>query len=188
MKRLARVPAVLVLSSAVGIAAAAPAAAISHRPGSTITGGTSKLTISKSTLRALHHHHFTLTAKSPATLSGRTLTTPIKSGTFTGFSATVQTAGGFTISKGSKHITVSNLHSDSSTGVGTARVTGHGRVKAVTNTQPTHTSFGNPITASGFTVSLAKPLIKILDAKFNTLAFNKHKTLGTGSVSFTYSN
>jgi hypothetical protein len=187
MTRLAKIPAVLVLSAAITAAASAPAGAVSHRPAAKITGGTSKLHLSKTTLSAFKAKHFKLTAKSPATLSGRTLTTPIKSGTFSGFTATVQTAGGFTISKGSKHITVSNLHSDSRTGVGTAKVTGHGRVKAVTNTQPTSTHLGNPVTASGFTVSLAKPLIKILDSTFHTTAFKKHAKLGTGSVSFNYS-
>lgn len=186
MTRLAKVPAVLALSAALLAAASAPAGAAGQRPQSKITGGTSKLVLSKTTLKALKASHFKLTAKSPATLSGRTLKTPIKGGTFTGLGATVQTAGGFTITKGSKHISVTSLRSGTSSG--TAKVSGHGRVEAVTNTFPTKYSLGtNPVTASGFTVSLATPLIKILDSTFHTKAFKKHPTLGTGSVSFTHS-
>jgi hypothetical protein len=67
-------------------------------------------------------------------------------------------------------------------------VTGAGRIPA------TVTSPGNPtltptmIKSTGFTVTLAKPLVKVLDKAFGTKLFKAHAQIGTGSATVKYHN
>jgi hypothetical protein len=65
-------------------------------------------------------------------------------------------------------------------------VSGHGRIKALLATQPTHNMLGNPVVASGYTVKMAPQLVRILDNNFNTHVFKKHAKLGTGTTAIKY--
>jgi hypothetical protein len=176
--------------SAAGVAAAG--ASTPPRPGHyTVTGGSSKITLNKSTRTAMASHGYTLTAISPATFNGKTLKSPIKGGTFTLFpeQANIRAAGGFTISHGGKHVSISKVRSTTNgkSGSGTARVRGHGRIKSIITGQPKSLAPGNnTVSASGFSVKLAKPLIKVLDNKFGTTLFKSHARVGKGSATFNY--
>jgi len=177
------------LAGSVALAAAAPAAGSVPHPGhATITHGSSKIKLSKKTRKAMSHKHYTLTAIAPAKYKKHTLRSPIKSGTYENFSATVNTAGGFRISHGGTSVSIRKFQSKSSagSGSGTAIVTGHGRIKAVTTGEPSSVVPGNPVRASGFTVTMAKPLVKALDGAFGTKLFKKHAKIGKGSVVFYY--
>jgi hypothetical protein len=171
-------------------AIAAPSAALgTPRPADhKVTGGKTSITLNAKARHAMSSHRFVLTATGPATLKGATLTTPVTSGTYAGFTADVKTAGGFRISKGSRSVTISKVHSNSSSFTGTAKVSGHGRIKAVKIGVPTAMSGSNPVTFSGYTVTLDKPLVQVLDTKFGTKLFAKHAKIGTGSTTLKYKN
>jgi hypothetical protein len=191
---------VLVATTAAGLSAvlvggfASAAVGAPQRPaasGDTITGGSVSITLSSSVLKALKHDHVHLAAVKPSTLKGNKLKAPVTGGTFSllAASADVKTSGGFTIAKGGKSVTISKLESMASTGAGsgTAVVSGHGRITAITTTAPSSLlPSGNSVSASGFTVSLSNKLVKILDAKFGTTLFKSHAKLGAGAVTFTY--
>jgi hypothetical protein len=192
MRRLPALTAT-VLAGVVAFAAAAPATGSVPHPGhATITHGSSKIKLSKSVRRTMAKKHFTLSAISPSTYKHGTLTSPVKSGSYSFPSASVNTGGGFKISHGGKTVSITKFQSKSSAGggSGTAVVTGHGRIKAVTTSQPDPSNvsgeFSSPLHATGFTVTLAKPLVKALDSAFNTTLFKKHSKIGTGSVTFYY--
>lgn len=180
--------AVLVLSTAVLTAAALPAGASAPGAGIPVKGGSQKLMFSKATLKAVKANHVKFTAVSPSTFNGKVLTSPITGGSLSiaQQTATVDDGGGLTISMGHKHVTITKFHSDGTTGVGTAKVSGHGRVKALVATKPTSVSGTDPVTASGYTVTMAGPLVKILDTKFHTKFFKKHTKLGTGSTTLSF--
>jgi hypothetical protein len=190
-----RLPALttLVLVGAVAAAATAPAFGSPPRPGhSTITGGHSKITLSKATRKAMADDAYTLTAVSPAKFNGKTLTSPIKSGTFTiaPQHAAINTAGGFTISHGGASVSITKVKSTSngSSGSGTGVVSGHGRIKVIITGEGSPSLGNNSVTVSGFPVTLAKPLIKVLDNKFGTKLFKAHAKIGKGDATFTYKN
>jgi hypothetical protein len=136
----------------------------------------------------MHTHGFTLAATGPARLSGTKLTSPVTGGTYTGFSATVRQAGGFRISKAGAQVTVRKAVDKTDSLSGTAIVTGRGRIKAVTVTLPRsmHKNSAHSTTFSGYTVTLAKPLVRVLDTTFGTKLFAKHATIGTGSTTLRY--
>jgi hypothetical protein len=187
--RVARSAVVLVAGVAVAgavvgaqVAGARPAA--NHK----VTGGSSSIKINSTDLHLMKTNHLKLSASKPAKFKSPTLKSPIKGGTYTGLSATIVASGGFKISKGSKSVSITDVHSSSgiSGGTGTAKVTGHGRITAITTSRPTDISGNNPTTFSGFTVTLAPPLVKILDKKFKTKLFKSHAEIGTGSVTLKY--
>jgi hypothetical protein len=181
--------AVVVVGLVVGAAVVPSVAGAIPRPSAhKVTGGKTSITLNAKTRHAMTSNHYVLTATGPATLKGATLTTPVTSGTYAGFTADVKTAGGFRISNASTGVTISKVHSKSSSFSGTAKVSGHGRIKALTIGVPTSMSGSNPVTFSGYTVALAKPLVKLLDAKFGTRLFAKHAKIGTGSTTLKYSN
>jgi len=185
--RLIRASAAAILAA--GFIAALPATA-SAAPTLQITGGHIKIKLNAAALSALSSAHLKLTPKSPATFNGTTLKAPIKGGTIdiATVTAHIKSAGGFTISKGSKSVTVKALHSTAHGGAGgsgTALVTGHGRIKAITTTAATVSSGSGSISAKNFKVTLAAPLVKILDKKFHTTVFADHARIGTGSATMT---
>jgi hypothetical protein len=185
MNRLARVSAVFALSAAVITVAAAPAVAAAGIP---IKGGSQQLRFNHSVRHALKASHIKLAAVSPSSFNGKVLTSPITGGTLSiaQQTAIVDDGGGLMISKGHKHVAITKFHSDGTTGVGTAKVSGHGRVKALVASKPTSVSGSDPVTASGYTVTMAAPLVKILDKKFHTKVFKKHAKLGTGSTTLSF--
>jgi hypothetical protein len=173
---------------ATGIGAAGLASA---RPATNpITGGSIKVKLYPGAVKAMKKNHIALTAVSPSSLAKGTLTEQVTGGTLDiiNETATVQSSGGFRIAKGSKSVTIRKLDAKtSSTGGGaTAVVTGHGRIAAITTTAPVLVPGAGSITASGFTVTLSKPLVSILDKKFGTKLFKTHAKIGTGAVTFTY--
>lgn len=186
MNRLARLSAVTVLSTAIVTMAPAIAGAAPSIAPIKITGGHIKFKLNSTAVSGLSSAHLKLTAKKPAKLKSHTLTVPVKGGTITvaTLTAHIKSAGGFTISKGGKKVSVTNLHSSAQGGhggQGTAVVSGHGRIEAITTSAPTVSGSG-PITASNFQVTLAAPLVKILDKKFKTTIFKAHPTIGTGDA------
>jgi hypothetical protein len=169
-----------VAATTAGVAVARPAA--THQ----VTGGKSRISLNRSARHAIASHHFTIAATGPATYNGVTLTAPVKSGTYTGLAADVNTAGGLRISHGGTSVSVRKVRSSSSSFSGTATVTGHGRIPAIRLGVPTKASGNDPVTYSGFTVTLSKRLVKILDHRFGTTLFKAHRHLGTGSVTIKY--
>jgi hypothetical protein len=169
-----------VAAATAGVAVAHPAA--THR----VTGGKSRISLSRNVRRAIASHHLAIAATGPATYNGGTLTAPVRSGTYTGLSADVNTAGGFRISRGGTSVSVRKVRSSSSSFSGTAKVTGHGRIPAITLGVPTKVSGNDPVTYSGFSVTLSKQLVKILDHRFGTTLFKTHRHIGTGSITIKY--
>jgi hypothetical protein len=170
-------------------AVAVPSFAASARPAAThkVTGGKSSVKLNASARKAMKHDGVTLTPVSPATYHHAKLTSPITGGQYTGYSAKIRTAGGFTLSKGGVSVSITKLHSDSGTMTGTAIVTGHGRIDAVHISIPTHYDVNdNPAKFSGFTVTMTSDLVTILDNAFDTKAFKTHAEIGTGSTSIKY--
>lgn len=176
--------------TAAGVATAAVGATPRPSHGN-VTGGSSKITLNKASLKAMKSNHVTLTAISPSKFNGKTLRSPVKGGQFTlaAASASVKIGGGFKISHGGKSVTVTKLHSTSgaSGGSGTAVVSGHGRIAAVVTSAGTPTLTPTTVKSSNFKVTLAKPLVKVLDKKFGTKLFKKHAQIGTGSATINYS-
>jgi hypothetical protein len=185
------VPSAVVLVAALALSGGVIGASVAGaRPAANhkVTGGSSSITINSTDLHLMKKNHLKLAAIKPAKFKSPTLKSPIKSGTYTGLSATIVAGGGFKISKGSKSVSITDLHSSAgvSGGTGTAKVTGHGRITAITTTSPTGISGNNPTTFSGFTVTLAPELVKILDKKFGTKLFKSHAEIGSGSVTLKY--
>jgi hypothetical protein len=166
-------------------AAASPThAAASHQ----ITGGKTSVSLDGATLQALIKDKFALkpTGKAKVTKSFA-LTFPVTGGHYNAGKGKINHTGGIEIIKGTKHITISNLVVNPKTGAGTAVVTGHGRISAVTLGQPSAGGgSAHSITFSGYSVSLSKTAIKVLDKKFHTKAFKKNPTLGTGSTTLKF--
>jgi hypothetical protein len=155
-----------------------------------VTGGSSKITLNKASLKSMKKNNFTLSAISPSKFNGKTLKSPVKGGQFTlaAASASITTGGGFKISHGSKSVTVTKLHSHSgaSGGSGTAVVSGHGRISAVETSPGTPDLSPGQIKSSNFNVTLAGPLVKALDKKFHTKLFKSHAEIGTGTATIKY--
>lgn len=192
MRKVWQTSVVIALLGAVTTGGLATTASATPRPShATITGGSSKIKLSKSTLNAIKANGYTLSAISPATFDGKTLTTPIRNGTFTVVpeQASINADGGFTISHGGTSVSIAKVKSTTNgqSGSGTAVVTGVGRIKAIITGQPkTLSPTSSTVKASGFSVTMAKPLVKVLDTTFNTTLFRKHKKIGKGSANFTY--
>lgn len=192
MWHVGRASVAIALVGAVVTGGIATTASATPRPShATITGGSSKIKLSKSTLKAIAANGYTLSAISPATFDGKTLTTPIHSGTFTIVpeQASINADGGFKISHGGTSVSITKIKSTTNgqTGSGTAVVTGVGRIKAIITGQPkTLSPTSSTVTASGFSVTMAKTLVNVLDTTFNTTLFKKHKKVGKGSANFTY--
>lgn len=170
----------------------AAAAGTTPRPShGNVTGGSLKIKLNKDSLKAMRANGFTLSAISPARFNGKTLKSPIKGGQFTlaAASAKITVGGGFKISHAGKSVAVTKLHSQTgpSGGSGTAMVTGHGRIAATVTSPGTPTLTPTMVKSSGFTVTLAKPLVKVLDSTFGTKLFKSHAEIGTGTATIHYS-
>lgn len=174
----------------VGAATAAAGASTPRPSHGNVTGGSTTIKLSKASLKAMKKNGFTLSAISPATFNGKTLKSPIKGGNFQVPTAKITVAGGFKISHGGKSVSVTKLHSTSSVngGSGTAIVTGQGRIPATVTSSGTPTLTPTMIKSTGFTVTLDKPLVKVLDSTFGTKLFKTHAQIGTGSATVRYHN
>lgn len=160
------------------LAAASPGAhAASHQ----IKSGKTSIALNSDSLNALIKDKFSLAPTGRAKVSKSfALVFPVTGGTFSNAGkGTIKHTGGIKISKKTKSVTIKNLVVKLHSGKGSAVVTGHGRMPAITVASP---QGGGPHSVTGYTVSLSKPLIKVLDKKFHTKAFKKHATLGTGST------
>jgi hypothetical protein len=159
------------------LAATSPHAAASHQ----IKSGKTSIALNGATLTALLADKFGVAPTGKAKVSKTfVLSFPVTGGTFTSASkGTIKHTGGIKVSRNAKHITIKNLVIKLHSGSGTAVVSGHGRMPAITVTAP---QGGSSHSVTGYTVALSKPLIKVLDKKFHTKAFKKNPTLGTGST------
>lgn len=149
----------------------------------TIASGKTTVDINAKTAKVLRADGFAVTTTGKASLKGATLSLPVTGGTYNQGVGTVKHAGGIKITRGSTTVTISSLVVHPSAGTATADVAGHGRIQAVLVGAP-QSGNGGPhfVQYGGFTVKLSKPAIKILDAKFSTMAFANHPTLGIGST------
>jgi hypothetical protein len=150
----------------------------------TVTGGKTSVQLNGDTINALIKDNFAVAPTGRAKVSSTfVLTFPVTGGKYGPHRSSIRHAGGIKISRKAKHITVKNLTISSQTLKGTAVVTGHGRMSAVKLGPP---QSGGPNSFGGYSVSLSKPLIKVLDKKFNTKAFKKNPTLGTGQTTLKF--
>jgi hypothetical protein len=189
LTRSAVVVASLVLSSAAATAAVAGPDAHPHASGKQITGDKTTIVLNAASRKAMKAHHYKLEPTGAASLKHGTLTLPVTGGTYNGpTNSVVKQAGGFTISKGSKSVTVRKLVVHSNSLSATAHVTGNNRITAVTIGIPSsHSETDTTATFSGYQVTLSDQLVKILDAKFGTKQFAKHADIGTGTTDLTFS-
>jgi hypothetical protein len=160
------------------LAAAGPhaQAAASHQ----IKSGKTSISLDSKTANALLKDGFIPSATGKARFKNFAFSFPVTGGSFSGATkGTFKHTGGLKVTKATKHITIRNLVIKLHSGSGTALVSGHGRMSAVTVTAP---QGGSAHSLIGYTVKLSKPLIKVLDKKFHTKAFKKHPTLGIGST------
>jgi hypothetical protein len=165
---------------AAAVAAAAPQVASASQ---TVVSGKTAVELNAKTLKALAADGYTLKATGKGGVKGTTLTLPVTGGTYNQGVGTVVQVGGFSITKGSKSVTVKDLIIHLKGGSATAIVTGHGRITAVTVGAPQSGSGGaHWVSYGGFTVSFSSAATKVLDGTFSTKAFAKHSTLGVGST------
>jgi hypothetical protein len=161
------------------LAAASPhaQAAASHQ----IKSGKTSISLNGTTIAKLFADHFVVAPTGKAKVSKTfVLSFPVTGGTFTNAGrGTIRHTGGIKVTRRAKHITIKNLVMKLHSGSGTALVSGHGRMSAITMSAP---QAGGRRSFSGYTVALARPLIRVLDKKFHTKAFKKNPTLGTGST------
>jgi hypothetical protein len=151
-------------------------AAASHQ----IKSGKTSISLDSATANALIKDKFLVTPTGKAKFKNFVFSFPVTGGTFTNPSrGTIRHTGGIKVTRRAKHITIRSLVLHLHSGSGTALVSGHGRMSAITMSAP---QAGGRRSFSGYTVSLAKPLIRVLDKKFHTKAFKRHPTLGTGST------
>jgi hypothetical protein len=164
------------------LAAASPhtaQAAASHQ----IKSGKTSVSLDSKTANALLKDGFVVTPTGKAKFKNFVFSFPVTGGHYNAGRGKIRHAGGLKITKGTKHIGIKNLIVDPHSGRGTAVVTGHGRITAIKVGAPTGGSGGpHSVTFSGYSVTLSKPAIKVLDKKFHTKAFKKHPTLGIGST------
>jgi hypothetical protein len=171
--------AVVLSAGGASLAVAGPhAPAAAHQ----IKGGKTSVSLNGPTVAALAKDHFGLsgTGKGKVDFTTFTVTFPVTGGTFANAGkGTIKHTGGIKISKGKKSITIKNLILALHAGTGTAVVSGHGRMSALTLGDP---QAGGKNSFSGYSVTLSKAIVKVLDKKFHTKAFKKNPTLGTGST------
>jgi hypothetical protein len=166
------------------LAAASPHAAANHH----IKSGKTSISLNSDTLNALIKDKFALqpTGKAKVTKTFA-LVFPVTGGHYNAGKGKIKHTGGIEISKGKRHITIKNLVVNPHSGVGTAVVSGKGRISAIQLGAPSAGGGGpHSVTFSGYSVSLSKTAIKVLDKKFHTKAFKKNPTLGTGSTKLTF--
>jgi hypothetical protein len=177
--------AVVLSAGGASLAVASPhAPAASHA----IKSGKTSVALNSATLNALIKDKFSLkpTGKAKVTKTF-SLVFPVTGGHYNAGKGKIFHTGGIEITKGKKHITIKDLVVNPHSGVGTALVSGHGRISAVQLGQPNSGSgSAHSVTFSGYSVSLSKTAIKVLDKKFNTKAFKKNPTLGTGSTKLNF--
>jgi hypothetical protein len=157
--------------------------------GKSITGKKTTIVLSSPSHHALKAHHFTLEANGPARYKAGTLTLPVTGGTYDGpLDSVVKQGGGFTISKGSKSVSINKLVDHTNSLSATARVSGHGRIAAVTIGIPgSSNATDTTATFADYQVTLSKQLVKVLDTTFGTRQFARHATIGTGTTKLTFS-
>jgi hypothetical protein len=145
-----------------------------------IKSGKTSISLNSKTVNALLADGFLTTPTGKATFKNFVFRFPVTGGTFTNAGkGTIRHTGGIKVTRKAKHITIRSLVIKLHSGTGTALVSGHGRMSAVTLTAP---QAGGPHSVSGYTVKLSRPLFRVLDKKFHTKAFKKHRTLGIGST------
>jgi hypothetical protein len=148
----------------------------------TVVSGKTSIDLNAKTVKVLHAGGYGLKTTGKATLKNAKLSFPVTGGTYNQGVATVDHIGGITITKGAKSVTIKDLIIHTKTNSGSADVSGHGRVTALAIGDPSSGSGGaHWVTYSGFSVTLSKSAITMLDKKFATKDFAKHPTLGIGS-------
>jgi hypothetical protein len=172
--------AVVFSAGGASLAGASPAApATVHH----IKGGKTSIALNGDSLKALLKDNFGLTPTGKAKVRSFVLTFPVTGGTFRSSTrGRIRHTGGIKIFKNnrpSRSVTIKDLILNLHSGAGTAVVSGHGRMAAVRISNP---QGGSSHSVTGYTVKLSRPLFRVLDKKFRTKAFKKHKTLGTGST------
>jgi hypothetical protein len=176
--------AVVLSAGGASLAVASPHAAAARQ----IKSGHTSVALNSDTLNALIKDKFSLkpTGKAKVTKTF-SLVFPVTGGHYNAGKGKITHTGGIEITKGKKHITIKNLVVNPHSGAGTAVVSGHGRISAVQLGQPNSGSgSANSVTFSGYSVSLSKTAIKVLDKKFSTKAFKKNPTLGTGTTKLNF--
>jgi hypothetical protein len=164
--------------------ATASAAATAHR----ITGGQTTVELDSTTLAAMGRQGLTLSAYDPAAISrGAVLHLRNRWGTVDPPNFVVHEAGGFTITKGARSVTINNLVLDTTTSRATANVTGYGNIRALILGPPNNGTGGPGLFQIGaFTVTFTPGAIAALDSSFGTAVFSRRPTLGIGTSRMLY--
>jgi hypothetical protein len=171
---------VVLSAGGASLAVASPhAPAASHQ----IKNGKTSISLDGKTAKALLKDGFVVTPTGNAKFKDFVFSFPVTGGRYNAGKGKIFHTGGIEITKGTHHVTIKSLIVNTTSGVGTALVSGHGRITAVKVGQPNSGGgSAHSVTFSGYSVTLAKPAIKVLDKKFHTKAFKKHPTLGTGTT------
>jgi hypothetical protein len=175
--------AVVLSAGGASLAVAGSGAQAASQP---IKGGHSSVALDSKTVNALFGDGFGVSSTGRAKINGTTFTVrfPLTGGSYTSpTKGTIREAGGIKVTKGKKHVTVRNITLNLRKGSGTAIVSGHGRMSAVTIGAA---QGGSQNSFSGYPVRLSRPLIRVLDKKFHTKAFRQNKKLGTGSTTMKF--
>jgi hypothetical protein len=170
-----------------GTAAFAGAGTHSSAPSAanrTISGGKTTIQLNSKTINALTHDRFGLAPTGKAKVTSTfALVFPVTGGNYGTHPGRIVHTGGIKISKGSKSVTIKNLIVKTDPNKATAVVTGKGRIGVVKLGSP---NSGGPSSFGGYSVSISKSGIKLLDKVFKTKAFSKHPTLGVGSTTLKF--
>jgi hypothetical protein len=176
--------AVVLSAGGASLAVASPhSPAASHQ----IKSGTTSISLDSKTATALLNDGFVVTPTGKAKFKNFVFSFPVTGGHYNAGKGRINHTGGLKITMAKRHITIKNLVVNPHSGVGTAAVSHHGRINAIKIGQPSAGGGGpHSVTFSGYSVSLSKTAIKVLDKKFHTKAFKKHPTLGTGSTKLNF--
>lgn len=168
-----------VLAAVVG---AVPAVAAPAVAATSVTGGHTLVQLKAVTMRAIHGKGFALKPIAPATLAKGVLRLPTTGGTAKPPTYITKEAGGFSVSRNGKKVSVTHLVLNTKTERATADVTNHGRIVVFVLGQPNAGS-GGPgwVEFGGYSVKLSYRLTHALYRRYGTQVFINHPLLGTGT-------
>jgi hypothetical protein len=133
-------------------------------------------------MRAIHGKGFAVKAIAPATLANGVLRLPTTGGTANPPTYITKDAGGFSISRNGKKMSVTHLVFNTKTERATADVTNHGTIVVFVLGQPNSGS-GGPgwVEFGAYSVHLSYRLTHALYRVYGTQVFINHPLLGTGT-------
>ncbi len=179
MRNFVRTVGVAGASAVVICSGAAAANAASATP---IKSGKTVITLDAATTSAANAAGLKIQSITPATKVSRTLTLPTAGGTATPPNYVENETGGFALSRAGTTVRFTDITLDTAHHVAHVRVTGQGRIAALTLGDPQNGNGGPGFVQFGaYPVTLTAAAVRALDSALHTHVFMSHSRLGLGS-------